>query len=181
VQEPVEDRGRDPPPPKISQNAPVVDRVVSHLTSRSPTRGIPFLVSDLWFLASVPGAVPVTSRSSCPAGRGKCKEECDRREQACRSSGCFYFNSPHSRCIENTEDVRLWHEGGSGESRSLALTRVQCTRQGSVPHLEQRAATRRLAALRRGSGHVSEAGAVHLPTGHRRHERVQLIADCALG
>jgi hypothetical protein len=50
----------------------------SCLTSRSPTRGIAFLVSDFWFLASVPGAVPVTSRSSCPADEGV---RCGRRQR----------------------------------------------------------------------------------------------------
>ena len=33
----------------------------SSLASRSPTHGIPYLVSDLRFLGSVPGAVPAMS------------------------------------------------------------------------------------------------------------------------
>ena len=68
VEQTIEERGGDDGIPEHRRMPQLL--IGSCLTSRSPTRGIPFLVSDLWLLASVPGAVPVTSRSSCPADEG---------------------------------------------------------------------------------------------------------------
>jgi hypothetical protein len=44
---------------------------------------------------------------TCPSGPAPCPDECRSRAAACRSSGCFFFRSPGSRCFNNPADRRL--------------------------------------------------------------------------
>jgi hypothetical protein len=47
-----------------------------------------------------------TCNRTCPTGPGNCRRECASRASACRTSGCFHFNSPGPRCFNNPADRR---------------------------------------------------------------------------
>lgn len=42
---------------------------------------------------------------TCP--QGDCTSGCRQRRAACLKTGCYHFNVPRPRCINNAEDVAL--------------------------------------------------------------------------
>jgi hypothetical protein len=50
------------------------------------------------------GWFSVCIRTLPPGGTAS---ECTRRQHACLSSGCFHFNSPRPRCLNNRQDLAL--------------------------------------------------------------------------